>query len=58
VGILTVTAHINGLLLPIGTEFIRTNKKRIQRVYGCHEAVPFPDCQLNAHNRRWQRGDW
>ncbi len=49
-------ARINGsLLLDIATEFM--NKKQIQRVYG-YEAVPFPDYQLNAHNMRWQRGDW
>jgi ADP-ribosylglycohydrolase len=33
------------------------NKKQIQSVYG-DGAVPFPDYQLNAHNRRWKRGDW
>jgi hypothetical protein len=48
-------ARINGFLLAAATEFM--NKKQIQRVYG-NEAVPFPDYQLNAHNRRWQRGDW
>lgn len=45
--------RINGF--PPATEFM--NKKQIQRVYG-YEAVPFPDYQRNAHNMRWQRGDW
>jgi hypothetical protein len=37
------------------TEFM--NKKQIEGVYG-DAAVPFPDYKLNAHNRRWTRGDW
>lgn len=37
------------------TEFL--NKKQIETLYG-DSPVPFPDYKLNAHNRRWKRGDW